>query len=72
VFDAGALSLLVEVMGAERVMLGSDSPFPLGEQNVGALVRGHAGLGDDAKRAILGGNAARFFDLTKALQAAEA
>jgi len=63
VFDADALALLVKVMGAERVMLGSDAPFPLGEQQVGALVRGHAGLDEDAKRAILGGNAVRFFSL---------
>ena len=26
-------------MGAERVMLGSDYPFPLGEHRVGALIR---------------------------------
>lgn len=30
-------------------------------ERVGALVRGHAGLSDDAKRAILGANAAQFF-----------
>ena len=66
VFDPGALSLLVEVMGAQRVMLGSDAPFPLGEQQVGALVRGHARLDDAAKRAILGGNAAKFFGLAEA------
>ena len=29
VFDPDALSMLVKVMGAERVMLGSDFPFPL-------------------------------------------
>lgn len=70
VFDARALSLLVEVMGAERVMLGSDAPFPLGEQQVGALVRGHGGLSPREKQAILGGNAARFFGLAKAALAA--
>ena len=26
-------------MGAERVMLGSDYPFPLGEHRVGSLIR---------------------------------
>ncbi len=66
VFDARALSLLVDVMGAERVMLGSDAPFPLGEQKVGALVRGHAGLSSGTKDAILGGNAARFFGVASA------
>jgi aminocarboxymuconate-semialdehyde decarboxylase len=67
VFDPDALALLVKVMGAERVMLGSDAPFPLGEQSVGALVRGHAGLSAADKRAILGGNAARFFGLAEAV-----
>lgn len=66
VFDARALSLLVDVMGEQRVMLGSDAPFPLGEQKVGALVRGHAGLSSGAKDAILGGNAARFFGVASA------
>ena len=32
VFDENALDLLVNVMGEDRVMLGSDYPFPLGEQ----------------------------------------
>ena len=39
VFDPGALRLLTEVMGNERVMLGSDSPFPLGEQRIGRIDR---------------------------------
>ena len=32
VFDSRALRLLVDTFGASRVMLGSDYPFPLGEQ----------------------------------------
>ena len=32
-------SFLVETMGTERVMLGSDYPFPLGEHRVGSLIR---------------------------------
>jgi aminocarboxymuconate-semialdehyde decarboxylase len=63
VFDPGALRLLVDVMGVERVMLGSDYPFPLGEQEVGALVRG-AGFLDAAQRQkILEDNARAFFAL---------
>ncbi|MBL3960783.1 amidohydrolase, partial [Bacteroides thetaiotaomicron] len=34
VFDRGALRLLVDTMGEDRVMLGSDYPFPLGEQQI--------------------------------------
>ena len=63
VFDDGALRLLVDVMGAGRVMLGSDYPFPLGEQQIGALVRNAGFLDDGAKDAILGANAARFLAL---------
>jgi aminocarboxymuconate-semialdehyde decarboxylase len=63
VFDERSLRLLVEVMGEDRVMLGSDYPFPLGEQRVGSLVDGAAGLGKAAKRKIRGGNAAAFFGL---------
>lgn len=64
VFDEKALKLLVDVMGSERVMLGSDHPFPLGEQQIGALV-GNAGFLDDAGRQrILAGNARHFFNLT--------
>ncbi|MFD7027770.1 amidohydrolase family protein [Streptomyces sp. NPDC059917] len=62
VFDPGALRLLVDVMGAERVLLGSDHPFPLGEEDIGRLVR-ESGLTADEKEAVLGGNAVRFFGL---------
>jgi aminocarboxymuconate-semialdehyde decarboxylase len=63
VFDPGALQLLVDVMGSERVLLGSDYPFPLGEQRVGTLVREHTGLDEAARQRILGGNARGFFGL---------
>ena len=55
------MRLLVETMGPHRVMLGSDYPFPLGEQDIGALVRGCGHLSDVERRMILGGNAASFF-----------
>ncbi|WP_436636940.1 amidohydrolase family protein [Microbaculum sp. FT89] len=63
VFDDGALRLLVDVMGKDRVMFGTDYPFPLGEQKMGALVRGSKRLSGDEKRIILGENAIRFFGL---------
>ena len=47
-----------------RVMLGSDYPFPLGEQRIGSLVRGAGDwLSPADKEAILGGNAVKFFNL---------
>ena len=63
VFDPRALRLLVEVMGEDRVMLGSDYPFPLGEQRVGRLVRDMQGLSDGARAKLLAGNARRFLEL---------
>jgi aminocarboxymuconate-semialdehyde decarboxylase len=64
VFDARALQFLVGTMGAERVMLGSDYPFPLGEHHVGSLVRS-SDLPEDAKGLLLGGNALLFLGREK-------
>ncbi|MGW6455908.1 amidohydrolase family protein [Streptomyces sp. NPDC055078] len=63
VFDPRALRLLVDVMGPDRVMLGTDYPFPLGEQRPGAVVRDCPGLSDTERALILGGNAAEFFSV---------
>jgi aminocarboxymuconate-semialdehyde decarboxylase len=56
VFDPAALRLLVDVMGEDRVLLGSDYPYPLGERPVGAVVRGST-LSEAQQAKILGGNA---------------
>ncbi len=63
VFDPRALQLLIDVMGEDRVMLGSDYPFPLGEARVGKLIRDLPGLGAGARRKLLAGNAKRFLGL---------
>ena len=68
VFDEGALRLLVDVMGEDRVMFGTDYPFPLGEQQMGALVRGTGRLSDGEKRKILGDNAIGFFGIRKGVR----
>ncbi len=59
VFDERSLQFLVGTMGAERVMLGSDYPFPLGEHRVGSLIR-TSKLPEHAKSLLLGGNAGSF------------
>jgi aminocarboxymuconate-semialdehyde decarboxylase len=60
VFDERALRLLVDTLGEDRVMLGSDYPYPLGESPVGGLIRGAGFLSDPARAKLLGGNASRF------------
>jgi aminocarboxymuconate-semialdehyde decarboxylase len=60
VFDQRALLFLVETMSVDRVMLGSDYPFPLGEHNIGSLIRSSQ-LPQSAKQKLLGENAAAFF-----------
>jgi aminocarboxymuconate-semialdehyde decarboxylase len=57
-----ALAYLVGVVGADRVLLGSDHPFWLGDPEPVRIVR-EAGLPAAAQAAILGDNAARLFRL---------
>src|SRR3984957_10976542 len=64
IFDPRALQFLVDTMGAHRVMLGSDYPFPLGEHPIGGLIRGSK-LSEPTKARMLGGNAMEFFGLGK-------
>jgi len=58
VHDADVLCDLVELFGAERVLLGSDYPFDMGSERPAALVRSLA-LAPADEAAILGGNALR-------------
>ena len=71
VFDQGALQMLVEVMGENRVLLGSDYPYPLGEAHIGELIR-TSELSSPAKAKLLGANAAAFFSLDTAQTATSA
>jgi aminocarboxymuconate-semialdehyde decarboxylase len=60
--SAPALAYLAQVVGHDRVLLGSDHPFWLGDPEPVRVVR-EAGLAAEAQAAILGGNAARLFRL---------
>jgi aminocarboxymuconate-semialdehyde decarboxylase len=56
--DAGALRELLRVLGSRRVALGSDYPFPLGEERPGSLIESmpdltHAQRDDLTRRAAL-------------------
>jgi aminocarboxymuconate-semialdehyde decarboxylase len=62
VFDPIALRTLVDTLGAEQVMVGSDYPYPLGERPAGDVVRRAEFLSTTERDAILRGNAVRYLD----------
>ncbi len=64
VYDDDALQLLVKVMGENRVVLGSDYPFPLGEERLGCVIRG-SHVPEALKPKLLGGNAEVFLGLRR-------
>jgi aminocarboxymuconate-semialdehyde decarboxylase len=59
-----ALAYLVQVVGEDRVLLGSDHPFWLGDPAPTRIVH-EAGLSPAARAAVLGDNAARLFRLPR-------
>jgi len=63
VFDDKALRLLVDVMGKDRVVLGTDYPFPLGEQRLGHLVGTTNVLSDEERTSIQSSNALAFLGI---------
>lgn len=60
VFDPAALRLLVDTLGEDRLLLGSDYPYPLGERPVGQVVRAADFLSGVQRDKLLSGNARRF------------
>ena len=60
VFDPAALRLLVDVLGEDRVVVGSDYPYPLGERPAGQVVRTAEFLTEAQRDKLLSANALRF------------
>jgi aminocarboxymuconate-semialdehyde decarboxylase len=60
VHDADALRTLIRLVGAERVALGSDYPFPLGENVSGELIESMLDLSEAVKRRMLAETALEF------------
>jgi aminocarboxymuconate-semialdehyde decarboxylase len=63
IFNEDALRMLVDAVGRERVLLGTDAPFPLGEAMPGELVERAYSDDPATRQAILADNATRLFRL---------
>jgi aminocarboxymuconate-semialdehyde decarboxylase len=64
VFQPLYLRHLVDVVGADRVMLGTDFPFDMSETDPVGLIDSTDGLCEDQRIAIKGGNAGRLYGLS--------
>lgn len=63
VHDEMSLRFLLERFGADRIALGSDYPFPLGERVPGDLIRSLSMLSSAQRQRLLCGTAAEFLNL---------
>src|SRR5262249_4451048 len=65
VHDDDALRLLLKQIGAERVALGSDYPFPLGEAEPGKLIESIEDLSEETRQRLLAGTAREFLGMER-------
>ena len=63
VHDPDALRLLIRLFGAQRVALGSDYPFPLGEAHPGKLIESMKGLSAKVTTQLLSETAREFLGM---------
>jgi len=63
VFQPQYLKILIDIVGSDRVMLGTDYPFDMGETDPNGLIGAVEGITEDQKTAMRGGNAAALFGI---------
>jgi aminocarboxymuconate-semialdehyde decarboxylase len=61
VHNPAALRFLIDTLGADHILLGTDYPFEMGDEDPVGLVDSVPGLESSQREAILSGNAARLF-----------
>ena len=61
VHDPAALGYLIHYLGPERILLGTDYPFEMGEADPVAFVRSVPGISENEVNAICGDNASELF-----------
>lgn len=64
VHDEDAMNLILKVFGEDKVILGSDYPFPLGEHVPGTLIQTMGNFNDALKKKLLSDNALEWLGLS--------
>jgi len=62
VHDKNALKFLVDLFGADKICLGSDYPFPLGEHHPGKLIESMDEFSTEQKNKLLADSALKFLN----------
>lgn len=65
--DPTMLNYLIDLVGADKIALGTDYPFPLGELQPGKLIESMDELSSDVKQKLLSGSALEWLGLDKEL-----
>ncbi len=62
VYEPALLRAIKELFGADRLMVGTDDPFPIRQQKPGDFLR-ESGVSEAELPGMLGGNALRFLGI---------
>lgn len=68
VHDEMAMKFLIDLIGEDCIVMGSDYPFPLGEHVPGKLIESMAEFNNTVKEKLLWKNAAEFLGITELIQ----
>ncbi|XP_067928610.1 2-amino-3-carboxymuconate-6-semialdehyde decarboxylase-like [Watersipora subatra] len=63
VHEANALDLLLNTIGQDHVILGTDYPFPLGDLTAGSAIESSQALSSDVKKKLFHGNGMKFLNI---------
>ena len=65
VHEPAVLNQLIDLIGADKIALGSDYPFPLGEIEPGKMIESMTNLDESTKEWLLNGSALEWLNLDK-------
>jgi aminocarboxymuconate-semialdehyde decarboxylase len=65
VHDPDVLRYMIKLCSAEKIALGSDYPFPLGEHHPGKMIESMEDLSPETRERLLSGTALEFLGVAK-------